>query len=268
MLYQVQGKSVYCYTGSKQIQPELPTLVFMHGAQNDHSVWGLQSRYFAHHGFNVLAVDLPGHGRSSGAALGSVEEIAQWLIALLDAAQIKQASLIGHSMGSLIALESARIAPTRISKLALLGNAYPMKVADALLTMARDNEAAAIDLVNAWSHINTTQQTAIPGFSLQGNARRLMQRMSAINPAQLFHTDFSACNNYQQGELAAQIINAQQCPVLFIMAKQDRMTPTKASALLRTSIAHAKTVEIDQCGHSLMTEQPDAVLTALKHFLK
>lgn len=267
MLYQVHGKPAYCYTGSKKIQPELPTLVFIHGAQNDHSVWGLQSRYFAHHGFNVLAVDLPGHGRSLGTALNSVEEMAQWLIALLDVAQIKRASLVGHSMGSLIALETARCASTRVTKLALLGNAYPMKVADALLTMARDDEPAAIELVNSWSHLNTTQQTAIPGFSLQGNARRLMQRMSAINPAQLFHTDFSACNNYQQGERAAQVINTQRCSTLFIMAKQDRMTPTKASALLRATIAHAQVVEIDQCGHSLMTEQPDKVLTALKHFL-
>ena len=267
MLFQVNHQPAYCYTGSKPLQPNLPTLVFIHGAQNDHSVWALQSRYFAHHGFNVLALDLPGHGRSFGAALTNVEDMAHWIIALLDAAQIAQASLIGHSMGSLIALEAARIAPTRISKLALLGNAYPMKVADALLTMARDDEPAAIELVTTWSHLNATQQTAIPGFSLQGSARRLMQRMSAINPAQLFHTDFSACNNYQQGELAAQAITAQQLPVLFVMAKQDRMTPTKASAALRSSIAHAKTVEIDQCGHSLMTEQPDAVLNALKQFL-
>ncbi|PRC91666.1 alpha/beta fold hydrolase [Solimicrobium silvestre] len=271
MIYQVQGNPVYCYTGGKAFQAELATLVFIHGAQNDHSVWALQSRYLAHHGYNVLAVDLPGHGRSAGNALTSIEDMATWLLALLDVAGVvgeAKASLIGHSMGSLIALETARCAPDRVTKLALLGNAYPMKVADALLTMARDDEAAAIDMVNSWSHCTSTQQSAIPGFNVQGNAQRLMQRMSAINPAQLFYTDFSACNNYQQGEAAAVAINSQQCPTLFVMAKQDRMTPVKASATLRSSILGSKVVEIANCGHSLMTEQPDAVLTALVQFLK
>ncbi len=268
MLYHVQGQATYCYTGGKTFQPELPTLVFIHGAQNDHSVWALQSRSLAHHGFNVLAIDLPGHGRSSGSALSSIEAMAQWLLALFDSAGVSSATLIGHSMGSLIALETARCAPQRIDKLALLGNAYPMKVADALLTMARDDEPAAIDLVNSWSHCTSTQQTAVPGFQLQGNARRLMQRMSAINPAQLFFTDFTACNQYQQGEAAANSILAQQIPTLFLIARQDRMTTPKASVGLRQIITHAQVVEIDHCGHSMMSEQPEAVLTSLTTFVK
>ena len=267
MLYQVQGQPSYCYTGGKTFNATLPTLVFIHGAQNDHSVWALQSRYFAHHDFNVLAVDLPGHGRSSGQALTSVESMAEWLITLLDVAGVSEASLIGHSMGSLIALETVRYAPKRVSKLALVGNAYPMKVADALLTMARDDEPAAINMVTTLSHHTTTQCTANPGFNLQGNARRLMQRMSAINPAQLFYTDFTACNNYQQGEQAAGVINQHACPILFVLAKQDRMTPVKASAKLRSTLPNARVVEIDQCGHSLMAEQPDATRAALVSFL-
>ncbi len=268
MLIEIQGNSAYSSTDGKKYQTELPTLVFIHGAQNDHSVWSLQSRYFAYHGYNVLALDLPGHGRSRSPALASIEAMSTWLISLLDACKIAKASLIGHSMGSLIALETARNVPDRVDKLALLGNAYPMKVADALLTMARDDEAAAIELVNSWSHLNTTQRTANPGFNLQGNSRRLMQRMSTINPAQLFFNDFSACNNYQQGEHAAAVINEHALPVMFVIAQQDRMTPGKASAKLRASLPHAQTVEIAQCGHSLMTEQPDAVLKALVRFLK
>jgi len=267
MLIRIQDSDVFCYTAGKPFNPDLPSAVFIHGAQNDHSVWALQSRYFAHHGHNVFAVDLPGHGRSSGPALTSVEAMANWLVALLDGIGIQKVSLIGHSMGSLIALETARLAPQRIGKLALLGNAYPMKVADALLNMARDNEPEAINMVNSWSHLSSTQRTAIPGFNLQGNARRLMQRMSAINPAQLFYTDFSACNNYQQGEAAATAIQQNAIPALFVMARQDRMTPVKASARLRAALPDAKVIEIDQCGHSMMAEQPDAVLQALRDFL-
>ena len=267
-MIQVEGHPAYCYTAGRPFDPALPTLVLIHGAQNDHSVWSLQSRYFAYHGYNVFALDLPGHGRSGGSALTSIEAMSAWLVALLDAAGIRQASLIGHSMGSLIALETARTAPGRVSKLALLGNAYPMKVADALLTMARDDEPAAIAMVTSWSHLSATQSTAQPGFNLQGSAQRLMHHVSEINPASVFYTDFSACNNYQQGEAAAMVISQQSCPVLFVMAQQDRMTPGKASAKLRAAIAGATVAEIKHCGHSLMAEQPDAVLSALKAFLK
>jgi pimeloyl-ACP methyl ester carboxylesterase len=170
-------------------------------------------------------------------------------------------------MGSLIALETARSAPQRVANIALLGNAYPMKVANALLAMARDDEASAIDMVNSWSHLNSCQSTKNPGFNLQGNARALMQHMSRINPALLFYNDFSACNNYQQGEAAATVIQQRAIPTLFVMAAQDRMTPVKASAALRVALAEARVTEIAQCGHSMMTEQPDAVLKALKDFL-
>lgn len=277
MIVQVQGHpttaptptSAYYYCAGKIFNPALPTLVFIHGAQNDHSVWNLQSRYFAYHGFNVIAPDLPGHGRSAGPALTSVEAISVWLLALLDAVGVNKVAIIGHSMGSLIALETTRIAPQRISKLALLGNAYPMNVADALLNMARDDEPAAIDMVNGWSHLKPTQKTATPGFNLQNNAKRLMLRLSAINPDQLFYTDFSACNNYQQGDAAAEVINQHDCTVLFVMAQQDRMTPVKASARLRSAIAPAyvTVVEIAQCGHAMMGQQPDEILKTLIRFL-
>ena len=107
MLFTIDNTVAYCYTGGKPYKPSQPTAVFIHGAQNDHSVWALQTRYFAHHGWNVLAVDLPGHGRSGGAAKASVEDLARWILAVLDAAGAPKAMLICHSMGSLIALEAA-----------------------------------------------------------------------------------------------------------------------------------------------------------------
>lgn len=264
MLYDIDGKPAYCYGGGKPFDPALPAVVFIHGAQNDHSVWALQSRWFAHHGHGVLAVDLPGHGRSAGPALASVEAMADWLLALLEAAGAGPALLVGHSMGSLVALEAAHRAPQRVRGLALLGTTYPMKVSDALLATARDDEAAAIDMVNIWSHSSWAQKPSAPapGFSVPGGARRLMARMSAINPAQLFYTDFSACNAYANGEAAAAGV---RCPALFVFGRQDMMTPPRSTKLLTGAIAQAKVVEVD-AGHSLMSEQPDAVLDALAAF--
>ena len=267
MLLNVQGQEAYCYTGGKAFNPELPTVVFIHGAQNDHSVWILQTRYFAHHGFSVLAVDLPGHGRSKGAALTSVEQMSDWLIALLDAAGVQKASLIGHSMGSLIALETCGRIGERITGLAMVGTAYPMKVSDTLLNAARDEEQTAIDMVNIWSHTSIAHKPSSPGpgFYVMGGSQRLMQRISRINPAKVFYTDFAACNSYANGEQAAQAV---RCPTLFLLGKKDMMTPPKATVTLTKAIPHASVTLVENCGHSLMAEQPDAVLAALYAFAK
>ena len=266
MIVNVQGMDAYCYTGGKPFNPAQPTVMFIHGAQNDHSVWILQTRYFAHHGFNVLAVDLPGHGRSKGAALTSVEAMADWVLAVMDGVGVEQAMMVGHSMGSLIALEASHKAPSRVSKLAMVGTTYPMKVSDALLETSKNNEQAAIDMVNIFSHSSMAQKPSCPGpgFYTMGGARRLMQRMSAINPAQLFYTDFFACNAYANGEVAAQAV---ACPVLFLFGSKDMMTPARSTRTLTAAIPHGKVVQVD-AGHSLMAEQPDAVLDALFAFAK
>jgi len=264
VIHQLNGQDAYAYTGGKPFDAALPTIVFIHGAQNDHSVWGLQSRWFAHHGYGVLAVDLPGHGRSGGAAMASVEAMADWLLAVLDAAGVRRALLAGHSMGSLVALEASLRAPDRVRGLAMLGTTYPMKVSDSLLATARDDEGAAIDMVNIWSHSSIAHKPSSPGpgFSVLGGSRRLMQRMSAINPDALFHTDFAACNAYANGEAAA---NAVRCPAVFIFGAKDMMTPPRSTKTLTGAIAHGKVVTVD-AGHSLMAEQPDAVLDALIAF--
>jgi pimeloyl-ACP methyl ester carboxylesterase len=254
----------YCYTGGKAFDAAKPTAFFIHGAQNDHSVFGLQTRYFAHHGFNVLALDLPGHGRSKGDALASVEAMADWIIALMDAIGIEKALLFGHSMGSLIALEVAFRAPDRVSHLGMLGTTYPMKVSDALLESAKHTEPAAIDMVNIFSHSSIAQKPSAPGpgFYVPGVARRLMQRITQINPRQVFHTDFVACNAYANGDAAARSV---RCPTLFIFGSKDMMTPVRSTKGLTAAIPHGRVVQVS-AGHAVMSEQPDAVLDALFDF--
>ncbi|BEU20886.1 alpha/beta hydrolase [Paraburkholderia sp. 22B1P] len=268
MIVDVNGKPAYAYTGGKAFDVTLPTAVFIHGAEHDHSVWALQTRYFAHHGFGVLAVDLPGHHRSAGPALTSIGAMADWLVALLDAVGVSRAFVAGHSMGSLIALDFAGRYPSRATHLALVATAVPMAVSDALLDAAREREPEAIEMVNQWSHSTLAAKPSCPapGFWLHGMNQRLMARVSATGEPRLFHTDFSACNAYTDGlARAAQVT----CPARLIVGRRDVMTPPRAAKALADTLrgAHVSvdTVTLD-AGHALMSEQPDATLDALYAF--
>ena len=279
MYITVLGNPTYCYTGGKAFDAAKPTVVFIHGVLNDHSVWILQTRYLAHHGFNVLAVDLPGHGKSAGVNRDippclSVESAADFIIALLDAADIKTAALVGHSFGSLIALEaSARDAaknPNRIKHLAMVGTAFPMPVSPALLETSLNAPMKAIDMVNTFSHSMLAPPPSAlgPGTWLYGSSKALMRRVQASNSAHnLFFTGFTACNEYKSGSAS---VFAAQAAMLFIVGKSDQMTPPKAAKTLidaaKASGKSVKVVTLD-AGHSLMTEAPDGVLMALRDFL-
>jgi pimeloyl-ACP methyl ester carboxylesterase len=262
MRFAVGGREVYAYTGARPLDHGLPTVLFVHGAGNDHSVWALQSRYFAHHGWNALAVDLPGHGRSGGNALPSVETIADWLAALLDAAGVREAALVGHSLGSLVALECAAKYPDRVAKAALLGPAAPMPVADALLDAARRNDHIACELITGWSYSARRQLggNRMPGMWLTGNAMRLLER---TRPGVL-HADLLACHAYATGiEAAAKV----RCPALVVLGERDVMAPPRNANALVAALPGKSVVTLPECGHALMAEEPDAVLDALRAFL-
>ncbi|MDL9998715.1 alpha/beta hydrolase [Variovorax sp. J22P240] len=262
----VNGHRAYCYTGGKSIDIAKPTVVFIHGVLNDHSVWILQSRWFANHGWNVLAVDLPGHCKSEGPPPASVEEAAAFIVALLDAAGIAKAALVGHSFGSLIALETTTRSPERVTHLALVGTAYPMTVSPALLDGALNDPQRAITMVNNFSHslLAPPPSSLGPGTWLYGGSRALMRRVLASNPnANVFHIGFKACNDYANGE---QAMASVQCPTLFLLGESDQMTPPRAARTLASKARDAKVVTV-KAGHALMTEAPDDVLFALGAFL-
>jgi pimeloyl-ACP methyl ester carboxylesterase len=259
----VLGRKAYAYTGGKAFDAALPCVLFVHGAEHDHSVWVLQSRYLAHHGYGVLAVDLPAHGRSEGPPLASVEAVADWIPALLDAAGVGQAALVGHSMGSLVALDCAARHPLRVSRIALIGSAFPMRVSAELLAATRDDEPLAQDMVNIWSHSAYAHYPSNPGpgFWVIGENLRLMQRQK---PG-VMHVDFKACNDYAAGTArAAQVA----CPALFILGRRDVMTPARSGRELAKAVKGAHVVEVGGSGHALMAEKPDEVLDALIAFLK
>jgi pimeloyl-ACP methyl ester carboxylesterase len=255
-------RTAYAYTGGKSFDPALPAVVFVHGALHDHSVWTLLARWFAHHGHAVLALDLPGHGRSAGPALESIEVLADWVLATLDAAGARKAALVGHSMGSLIALEAAARAPERATHLVMVGTAYPMAVSPALLDTARDEPLKAIDMVNAFSHAGIAAKPSFPGpgMWLHGGNRTLMRRMQdGYSAGNLFLTDFQVCDRYAGGlEAAAKV----RCHVRLVLGEADQMTSPKKTAPFAAAL-RADVVMLP-AGHALMTEVPDGLLAAVR----
>jgi pimeloyl-ACP methyl ester carboxylesterase len=261
MQIEVDGKKVFAYAAAHAFDPGKPTVVFLHGAGLDHSWFGLQSRYFGHHGRNVLALDFPGHGRSDGPPLASVEQMAGWVPRVLDAAKVRTASLVGHSMGSLASLECAARYPERVERIALIGTAYPMKVGEAFLEAARTNDQSAFDMETIWGHAPKVPLggNPNPGMWMYGDT---LARLGRLAPGVL-HAGLKACNDYAAGtESAAKV----KCPALFILGERDQMTPPKAAGSLSQAIAGARVVRLPS-GHSIMAEAPDATLDALVEFL-
>ena len=258
-------QQAYAYTGGKAFDPALPCVVFIHGAMHDHSGWTLLARWCAHHGFGVLALNQPGHGRSAGPPLPSVEALADWTLALMSAARVQQATLVGHSMGTLIALEAAARAPERVTRLVLMGSAYPMKVSDVLLSTAREAPLRAIDMVNALSISTPASKPSYPGPGMwvHGSNRALMRNQQALsNEFNLFEHDFRICDAYRGGEQAMAEV---KCPTTLITGTHDQMTPPKASKDLAAALK-AKVVTVS-AGHLMPAEAPDAVLQGLREAL-
>jgi pimeloyl-ACP methyl ester carboxylesterase len=256
----VNGADIYCATGGRTFDPKLPLVIFLHGAGFDHTVWHLLARWFAHRGAAVLAPDLPGHGISGGAPLKSVGGLADWTAALIDAAGAKQATLIGHSMGSLIALETAARHPSSVTALALICTAAEMRVSQALLDAAKADDHLAIDMVNIWSH---GQRASIggclaPGVWMLGGGERVLERSA---PGVLY-TDLALCNDYRDALASAAKV---MVPVTIVAGERDLMTPAKSGRELAAAIPGARLVTLAGAGHMLMSERSDDVLAAVRH---
>ncbi len=260
---------LYAYTGGKAYDPALPTIVFLHGGECDHSVWILQSRYLAHHGYGVLALDLPGHMRSAGPPLSTIESMAERIGDALKMCGAERLIVVGHSMGSLIALEVGAMLRDRIRGVVLIATASPMRVSDVLLDATKRSPAQAMKMINVWSHsasigaFDRKPSSPGPGFSNVWSNLRLMQRIAQRNGSDVLHADFAACNAYRRGTQAAAELG---CPALFILAASDSMTPARAAQPLIDACRAATVVTLPGAGHALMAENPDGVRETLRRF--
>lgn len=262
MKFQVEGSDTYCYTNNRPIDPNHETVVFVHGAGLDHTVWTLFARHFARHGRNVVAIDLPAHGRSQGEPRDSIEEMADWIIKALDALSVEQAALVGHSMGSLVALDAAARHPGRIRALACIGTTAPMPVSDAILDASAADDHAAFDMLTqyGYSKRHLYGGNRNPGMWMIGGTLSLFERSG---PGVL-HADMKACNNYSAGlERAATV----QCPTLVVLGREDRLTPVRGTRPLQEALPDADIRILDGSGHTLMVEATNPLLDALREHL-
>jgi pimeloyl-ACP methyl ester carboxylesterase len=257
--FQLRGRRVFAATGGRGFDPALPTLAFLHGAGMDHTVWALQTRWFAHHGRNVLAFDLPGHGRSEGPSLHSVPEMASWVLAALATLGAGRARLVGHSMGALVALAAAAEGGERIDALALLGMTPEMPVHPELIAAAESGRHKAIDLMTSWAVGRRAQLggNEAPGLWLTEAAMRLLERADPKTLA----ADLVACDAWKGAEGAAAKV---LCPTLLLCGADDRMTPAAKAAPFARAFKEARLEILPNAGHMMMAEDPSATLAALR----
>lgn len=247
----VDGKRVHAATGGFPTSDTAPALILIHGAGMDATVWQLQSRYLAHRNVRVFAVDLPAHGHSEGPAIETISDMADWVIAFMDAAGIDNASVAGHSMGSLISIEMAARAGTRVTSVGLLGSAAEMPVHPDLIKAAEDGGRLAPGLITDWGFGGLAHKGGHPqpGLWAMGAGEQLVRDAA---PGVLAK-DLIACNDYKSAIDSASKISAS---VQVISGDEDKMTPVKNAKPLIEAMSNAHLTVLLQTGHMMMIERP------------
>jgi pimeloyl-ACP methyl ester carboxylesterase len=259
MIVTVNGQDAHAATGGiADPDPSLPAVILIHGAGMDCSAWFLQTRYLAYRGFRLFAVDLPGHGTSEGATIATVEEMAQWLGQFMEAAGIESAHLVGHSMGTFIALEMAALQPEKVDSIVLMGTAPALPVHPQLISDAESNLPAAAALMTAWSHAKPAHVGLhpTPGLWMLGGAQALVERS---RPGVLA-SDFRACASYENAGEAAAAVTAKST---VIVGSGDKMTPAKKGQELATCLSNCTLITLADTGHMMMVESPKQVKQTL-----
>jgi pimeloyl-ACP methyl ester carboxylesterase len=268
MIVSIDSNEIFVGQGGVAWDADKRTLVLLHGAGMDRTIWVLLARYFARHGFNVVTPDLPGHGASKGEVLTSIDDQADFLWSLLDHLQQehglpeKPVVLGGHSMGALIVAAAAGQYPDRTEHLLMFGAGYPMPVGQPLLDAAKANEQAAVAMIAIYSHCFSSQlgHNHVAGISIINASMALLERAA---PGVLY-ADLQACNEY--AGLAQAAYSYGQGKTTLIVGDSDRMTPMKMSQGLAKELS-ADLKVLKNCGHMVMSEQPEQTLQAVKSAL-
>jgi pimeloyl-ACP methyl ester carboxylesterase len=261
MMIKINRANVFIGTSGKEFVPGQRTWVFIHGSAMDHTIWALFNRYFTSIGINVLAVDLPGHGRSGGKPLNKIEDLSDWLLKVFDKLEIQNAIVAGHSMGALIAYDFAARHKQRCQGAVLLGFCLPMPVNQALLDLSKANDHRAFEMIVDFGYAPNSKIGAAqsPGLWMTQSGMRLMEHS---REGTLF-SDFTACNDYTPPDGLAADIN---CPVLFIAGSEDKMTPVRGLHAWLEKVKNSQLELIASCGHMMTIEKPNQVIAAFKRF--
>ena len=264
MRFKVRDKKIFASTGGQPFDKNRPVIIFVHGSGLSHITWVLQTRFFAFHGYSVLAIDLPGHGYSEGPSLISMEELGDWIKDLMDALDVTEASLVGHSQGCLVTMETASKYPNKVKSLSLMGAGGAIPMNPELLALAENGDHKAVDLMMDWAFgpAGHFGGHAIPGMH-HINIGRTIVHNGSIKDA--LGVDFRACDNYKNGFKAAEKI---KCPTINILGEYDKMIPVKEGQKLANKITNSEVVIIPKCGHMILLEEADQSLAILKKFIR
>jgi pimeloyl-ACP methyl ester carboxylesterase len=252
----IQNKSVFASDAGQGIENSKDTIVFLHGSGLSHIVWSLTEQFFSNKKFNVLSIDLPGHGNSEGPCLDSIEKIADWLEKVFEELKLKNIILVGHSQGCLEALEYSFKYKDRLKKIVFVGGSYQMPVNKDLIDLATDGDSDAVKLMMKWGFEGSKK-------FIGGNpVEKIIQSPRDIS--EILAVDLIACNNYQNGSEAAKAIN---CPAMFIFGELDKMANLESGKKFANLVKNSTTHIVIGSGHMIMIEKAFEMREKILEFL-
>jgi pimeloyl-ACP methyl ester carboxylesterase len=256
LIFQLENKNIYASDSGQGLDKNKDTIVFLHGSGLSHIVWSLAEQFFSSKNFNVLSIDLPGHGNSDGPCLDSIEKIADWLEKVFDKLQLKNLILVGHSQGCLEILEYSNRYKERIKKLVFVGGSNKMPVHPDLIELAQNGHSDAVKLMMKWGYEGSKK-------FIGGNpVEKIIQSPRDIS--EILAVDLKACNNYSNGSEAAKAINL---PSMLIYGELDKMVNLKAGKKFSNLIKNSTTHVIKGCGHMIMIEKAFEMREKILEFL-
>ncbi len=257
MIFDVQNKKIFASDAGRGLSKDKHTLVLIHGSGLSHIVWSLTEQYLSNQGFNVLSIDLPGHGNSEGNCINTIEKIADWLEEAVISLDLNDLSLIGHSQGCLISQEYAYKYPKRIKKIIFVAGSYKIPVNKDLIGLASAGDMKALNLMMKWGYGDSKR--FIGGNPVQ----KIINSPREVS--EILSVDLTACNNYKNGLVASKSV---KCPTLFIFGDLDKMITIEKGKEFASLIPNSKTHIIKDCGHMIMYENAFEMREKISEFLK